>query len=236
MCWRCTYPTDNIRPISMTKSNWDLIKHDWNQGLSVCQNNKISHDRPLPITLGTSQLLTWGVLLENTGPELGKCIIELGFGSPREDGLADKSQYHYFAQMNASSQYLSRDSILPWVELSSHRTTSFVGYQATLWSSSRNFRRVIIHNHGSDKSYNVHGEFLGVEGEVFPILALKTRFGTINLIPSTKTPSLEALSSREIARNISKFSDIPSLDMNMICQRTVQREWIRFHKTIVLSR
>ena len=217
------------------------MKHKWNKSLTVCRKNAISHSRPLPIKFDTSQRFLWMVLLDRRGFDFNHDTVEIGFGYPNEEGAADKSKNCFVTEMEVLPNEVTCN-FTPATARAAVRHNSAryperltAGFHARLWANSRGFRRVVLDNHGFDVSYQRLGECLGVEGGVYPILVLKTKYGAINLIPSAEKPSLQALCSREIAKSITKFESINLLILSPACREQLQKEWIRHHKTIVIS-
>ena len=228
MCWKCATICNDFDLLPMNERNWNVMKERWNKNLSTCRSSVVMQDKPLPNT--QNELLfhcQWQVLLRRDKFDFSHCVLIIGVGHQNETGLTDTDKSHYLTKFRLYASKQVINGKLP--------SNCSSGFQASFFSGPGKRRNIIIHYSQGNQCIKAHHGRRGIKGEVYPIMALKTKFGIINLTPSARKPSLQTLGARAIAKRLRSIKDIEFLELNPSCQENVQQEWIRHHHIIVIS-
>ena len=187
----------------------------------------VSKDSPIargkPLSSEADRLLIWEVHLAKDVYPFTHDILEMGIGFPNSLGRADKEKDNHIHEheiLEYTLRKLKRYGIFYIDDI--HIPSGFSSdFQVDYWTS---YRKVIF-RHGQDKTV-IRG-IKGVKEGLHPIAVMRTKFGCIDLIPSTEPPTMEERCAQEIVKNISKIDDIDELIVGSAHRMLLKREWLR---------
>ena len=228
MCWTCsTRIIEGLDVHEMDDKRWKDLMRYLEVDKAICRNEAIRRNKPLP--RGKWIYCSWYLFLQREKFNFERCEVIVGVGVPNETGMPDKDRTCYYRKFLLESE-------TPNMPDEARARSRFAGrFHATFFSEPDWNRHLVLH-HGKGSSWlKANIGFTGIEEEVFPIMLLNTKFGLINLIPSTEKPSLQTLCSKLVAKRTRHFNSIDTFELNITCEREVKREWIRHHRLYVVS-
>ena len=155
-------------------------------------------------------------------------LLQIGIGQADRNGFAMKDAAHFVCEneivswkktlsdTSNSMRYVERDGKPP------------CSLMMAIWTDIPTIQFM----HGNYKRIN---GFREVSRELYPIGAVSTEFGAINLVRTSRMPSLKRIAAYNITKKIDKLGDLDQLVLPSPIKLLLKRTWIRQHAILVTN-
>ena len=219
MCWRCACYYD--------PESWDMLRYKWNRSPVAGKGYPLNREEMLPQTDGTErtgQFLAWEVLVAHNIHQLDYDALEVGAGIPSPDGNAMRDRDHFICKGDTLTW--CRDSGGSNIRGSRKLQCYPDSIQVTYTANTRE----ISFGH---KSLRGMTKLDCITAGLFPIVALYTKVGIVNLLPTSQPPSLQDLCAHMTALRMHHPEDLDNEGVSGPCLTLVKKEWFRCHVAVI---
>ena len=209
--------------------SWDHLCDVYNEQPGICRCYPITREKFLPTGPENrpGKFFLWEILLnKDLYPSFR--FIQIGIGHRNEFGSAQKELCHFICE-NGTCQWQRVHGIgsqhMPYLKDEKEVPCSL---QVGFWTDypAVQFRR---------GDYTRINEFRGFQRDLYPIAAVGTEYGTIDLIDTNKVPSLLSTVAGGIVKRMRHISGIDTLMIPTSLKMELKQAWIRRHAIIFLG-